>query len=177
MNVSIEYFKKNLKKFDHDNLIAFLFDIVLRVDINEVVDYDNAVQYHLHEKVYVQDVKGKHHIYKCLVENSTVGELKDEEWIDLIQSFRKPIVSDETVVAGLDIRQEILISTEDNQMEFKLKTAGVGEGMYNIIIFHSEIGRIAKTDFQISGQNIVLNEEYRMKQKGGKLIVDLYGKM
>ena len=61
-------------------------------------------------------------------------------------------------------------------MEFKLKTAGVGEGMYNIIIFHSEIGRIARTDFQISGQNIVLNEEYKLN-KGEKLVVDLYGKM
>ena len=174
--MSIEYFKKNLKKFDHDNLISFLFDIVLRVDINEVVDYDKTVQYHLHEKVYYQDVKGKHHIYKCLVENSTVGELRDEEWVDLIQSFRKPIVSDETVVASLDIRQEVLPATEDGQVEFKLKTAGVGEDEYNIIIFHSRIGRLAKVDFQISGQNIILNEEYKVN-KGEKLVVDLYGKI
>ena len=176
MNVSIEYFKRNLKKFDHDNLIAFLFDIILRVDINEVTDFDKTVQYHLNEKVYVNDVKGKHHIYKCKVENSTIGELKDDEWVDLIQSFRKPIVSDETIVASLDIRQEVLQATEDGQVEFKLKTAGVGEDEYNIIIFHSRIGRLAKVDFQVSGQNIVLNDEYKLN-KGEKLVVDLYGKM
>lgn len=175
--MSINYFKENLKKFDHDNLIAFLFDIVLRVDINEVVDFDINEQYHLNEKVYYKDIKGKHHIYKCNVENSTVGEIKQGEWVDLIQSFRKPIVSDETVVASLDIRQEVLYSTEDNQVEFTLKTAGVGEDMYNIIIFHSEIGRLARTDFQVSGQFIVLNDDCKMKTKGGKLVVDLYSKM
>ena len=176
MSVSINYFKENLKKFDHDNLISFLFDIVLRVDIAEVVDFEEDVQYHLNEKVYIKDFKGKHHIYKCKVENSTIGEIKDEEWVDLIQSFRKPIVSDETVVASLDIRQEVLEATVDGQVEFTLKTAGVGEDEYNIVIFHSELGRLARIDFQVSGQNIILNEEYKVN-KGGKLVVDLYGKM
>lgn len=175
--MSINYFKENLKKFDHDNLISFLFDIVLRVDINEVEDYEENTQYHLNQKVYYKDVKGKHHIYKCQVENSTVGQIKDGEWIDLIQSFRKPIVGEETVVASIDIRQEILYSTVENQKEFQLKTRGVGEDMYTIIIFHSELGRLAQTDFDISGQYIVLKDEYIMKNIGGKLVVDLYQKM
>ena len=177
MNVSIEYFKKNLKKFDHDNLIAFLFDIVLRVDINEVVDYDENVQYHLHEKVYVQDVKGKHHIYKCLVENSTVGELKDEEWVDLIQSFRKPIIGEETIVSSIDIREEVLVSSVENQTDFELNTAGVDEGLYTIVVFHPELGRLARSDFQTSGKYIILNNENAVKNIGDRLIVDLYQKM
>lgn len=175
--MSINYFKENLKKFDHDNLISFLFDIVLRVDINEIEDYDKNKEYQMNQKVYYKDVKGKHHIYKCLVEKSTVGELVPDEWIDLIQSFRKPIVSDETVVASLDIRQEVLYSTQANQKEFKLSTYGVDEGAYNIIIFHSEIGRLAQTDFEISGQYIVLKDEYRVKNVGEKLVIDLYSKM
>lgn len=175
--MSINYFKENLKKFDHDNLIAFLFDIVLRVDINEIEDFNKAKEYQLNQKVYYKDIKGKHHIYNCLVEKSTIGELIHDEWIDLVQSFRKPIVSDETVVASLDIRQEVLYSTQANQTEFELRTYGVGEGAYNIIIYHSELGRLAQTDFEVSGQYIVLKDEYKMKNIGGKLVVDLYSKM
>ena len=177
MNLSINYFKENLKKFDHDNLVSFLFDIVLRVNIDEVEDYDKDKVYHLNQKIYYKDFMNKHHIYKCLVENSTVGEFKPDEWIDLIQSFRKPIVSDETVVASLDVRQEVLESTVVNQNRFELRTYGVGEGAYNVIIFHSELGRLAQTDFEISGQHIILKPDYVMKNIGGRLIVDLYGKM
>ena len=174
--MSINYFKENLKKFDHDNLVAFLFDIMLRVNIDEVEDYEIDKEYHLHQKVYIKDVKGKHHIYVCQVENSTVGQFKQDEWTDLVQSFRKPIVSDETIVASLDIRQEVLYSTEPNQKEFELKTYGVSEGAYNIIIFHSELGRLARIDFDISDRTIVLKDPYVMKNVGGKLVVDLYEK-
>ena len=175
--MSINYFKENLKKFDRDNLIAFLFDIVLRVNIDEIEDFDESKEYQLNEKVYYKDVKGKHHIYNCIVGKSTVGELMPDEWVDLIQSFRKPIVSDETIVASLDVRQEVLYSTQDNQTEFKLNTYGVCEGGYNIIVYHSEIGRLSQTDFEVSGHYIVLKEEYKMKTAGGKLVVDLYSKI
>ena len=36
--MSIKYIKENLKKFDHDNLISFLFDIVIRGGIDNVYD-------------------------------------------------------------------------------------------------------------------------------------------
>lgn len=175
--MSINYFKENLKKFDHDNIVAFLFDILLRVNIDEVEDYEIDKEYHLHQKVYYKDAKGKHHIYTCQVENSTVGQFKQDEWVDLVQSFRKPIVSEETVVASLDIRQEVLYSTKPNQKEFELKTNGVSEGAYNIIIFHSELGRLARIDFEVSGKTIILKDPFIMKNVGGKLVVDLYAKM
>ena len=177
MTVSINYFKQNLKKFDHDNLIPFLFDILLRVNIDEIEDFDPTKEYQLHQKVYYKDVKGKHHIYTCTVEKSTAGEISDDEWKDIVQSFRKPIISDETIVASMDIRQEVLNATSVNQKEFVLKTYGVSEGAWNVIIFHSELGRLAKSDFQISGQTIVLNDDCVVKSKNGRLVVDLYSKM
>lgn len=175
--MSINYFKENIKKFDHDNLIPFLFDIFLRVNIDEVEDFDPTKKYHLHQKIYYKDVKDKHHIYTCTVENTTIGEIKDDEWVDLVQSFRKPIIGEETIVTGVDIRQEVLYSNEANQKEFVLKTYGVSEGAYTVVIFHSELGRLARSDFQISGQNIVLNDDCVMKSIGGRLVVDLYSKM
>lgn len=175
--MSLNYFKENLKKFDHDNIIQFLFDLILRVDLDEVEDFDKTKQYVLNQKVYIKDVKGKHHIYKCLVEKATVGILDDNEWEDIIQSFRKPIVGEETIVAGLDIRQEVIKADVVNQKEFKLKTYGVSDDAYYVIIFHPELGRLAKTDFQISGQYVVLNDDCVLKNIGDRLVVDLYSKM
>lgn len=174
--MSINYFKENLKKFDPDNLVSFLFDIVLRIDLDEIEDYDATKQYYLHDKIYYKDAKGRHHIYNCLVEEATVGNLVPVEWIDLVQSFRKPIITEETLVASVEVKQEVLVSTVANQREFELKTRGVAEGGYTILVYHSELGKLTQTDFVVSGKYVILNEDCAMKEVGGRLIVDLFSK-
>lgn len=174
--MSINYFKENLKKLDHDNLISFLFDIILRVNINEIEDFDVNKEYSLNQKIYFKDAGGKHHIYNCNVEKSTMGKIKDDEWIDLIQSFRKPVVTEDTITTDITIKQEVVESIKENQKEFLLTTKGISEGLYTVIIFHSELGRLAKSDFQIVEQTIVLNDDCAMKLIGGRLVVDLYSK-
>lgn len=174
--MSINYFKENLKKFDHDNLVAFLFDIILRINLDEVEDFDATKEYHLHDKVYYKDAKGKHHIYSCLEENATVGSLVPVEWIDLVQSFRKPLITEDTVVASIDVKQEVLVSTVSNQKEFELQTRGVSEGAYTTLVYHSELGRLPQVDYTVSGNYIVLNDDCVMKEVGGRLIVDLFSR-
>ncbi len=173
--MSIRYIKENLNKFDHDNLIAFLFDLVIRGGLDDIEDYDDQKEYHKNEKVYVQDAKGTHHIYRCLVANATVGQLVPDEWIDLLQSFRKPIITDETVVANADIREEVIVADRDDQKEFELNTAGVEDGEYTVVVFHPDLGRIAQTDFELAGKTIILDTA--VKNAGDKLIVDLYNNM
>ena len=175
--MSINYIKENLKKLDHDNLISFLFDVIVRGGIDDVEDFDETKEYVENEKIYIKDAKGIHHIYKCMVTRSTVGSIIENEWIDLLQSFRKPIVSEETVTASLDIREEILLATESNQREFRLSTSGVEEGLFTVIVFHPTKGRLASGDFEIAGRYIILNEEFKVNDVGEKLIVDLYQKM
>ena len=51
--MSIKYIKENLKKFDHDNLISFLFDIVIRGGIDNVHDFDVNREYFLDEKDFL----------------------------------------------------------------------------------------------------------------------------
>ena len=172
--MSIKYIKENLKKFDHDNLISFLFDIVIRGGIDNVYDFDANKEYILDEKVYVKDSHGTHHIYKCIVDKATVGDIIQGEWIDLIQSFRKPIVTDETVVTEINIKEEVIISTIENQNTFELNVVGISDGDYTAVIFHPEYGRLTKNDFKLIGKTIVLNNEFKVKNIGEKLIVDLY---
>ena len=171
--MSIKYIKDNLKKFDHDNLISFLFDIVIRGGLDNVEDFDVNKEYNINDKVYFKDAKGIHHIYKCLVEKSSKGNLLQEEWIDLLQSFRKPIVNEETLVAEVDIREEVLVADEEGQTEFVLNTAGVEDGDYDVVVFHPEHGRLARSDFNLIDKSIKLNDEYYVN-KGNRLIIDLY---
>ena len=96
------------------------------------------------------------------------------EWIDLLQSFRKPLVDSELITSSVDIGEEVIISTEQNQVEFRLTTPGVDGGLYDIIVFHPDLGRLARSDFELSGQYIILDDQYKVQNVGSKLIVDLY---
>lgn len=174
--MSIKYIKENIKKFDHDNLISFLFDIVIRGGLDNVNDFDETKSYTENEKVYYKDIKGIHHIYKCIVEYSSPGMIVQDEWIDLLESFRKPIVDNETVITNVDVKEEVVIATSDNQVEFMLTTVGVEDNMYTVVVHHPEFGRLAKTDFTIVGQNIILDNIYAVANKGEKIIIDLYRK-
>lgn len=175
--MSINYIKKNLAKFDKDNLISFLFDIITCGGIDTVEDFDLTKSYIENEKVYYKDNRGLHHIYKCIVEESTPGSINQSEWVDLLQSFRKPIVDPEFITSSVDIGEEVIISTEENQTEFKLSTPGVDGGLFDVIIFHPDLGRLARSDFELSGQYIILKDEYKVQNIGSKLIVDLYRMM
>lgn len=172
--MSIKYIKENLKKFDHDNLISFLFDIVTCGGLDTIEDFDKNKSYKENEKVYFQDVAGLHHIYKCKVKNSTTGQIVRDEWVDLLQSFRKPIANYDNIIATAEVQEEVILSVISNQSEFTLTTPGVEDGAFDVIVYHPEIGRIAKTDFTLSGNKILLNPGFEVVTAGGKLIVDLY---
>lgn len=173
--MSIKYIKENIKKFDHDNLISFLFDIVIRGGLENVEDFDETKSYVKNEKVYYKDIKGIHHIYKCTVDTSSPGMIVQGEWIDLLESFRKPIITDDTIIANVEIGEEVVVATEDKQTEFTLKTIGVEDNMFTIVVHHPEFGRLAKTDFEVIGQQIILDDMYAVNI-GEKLILDLYRK-
>ena len=172
--MSIRYIKENINKFDHDNLISFLFDIVIRGGLDDIEDFDDKKQYFENAKVYVKDEQGIHHIYKCIVKRANVGKIYHDEWLDLLQSFRKPIVTDSTLVTQLDIKELVLISDIVNQTEFYVDVDGVAEGDYTAVVYHPELGRLSRDDFSFAHKTITLKNEYKVVDIGSKLIVDLY---
>lgn len=172
--MSIEFIKQSLKKFDKDNLIYFLFDIITCGGIDTIEDFDIEKTYVENDKIYYQDSKGFHHIYKCKVDQSTPGMIVDNEWVDLLQSFRKPIIDADNVLSSIEVIEEVLISLTENQKNFTLQTKGVEDDMYDVVVFHPELGRLARTDFSLVGKTIILKDEFKVNNIGGKLIVDLY---
>ena len=175
--MSINYIKQNLDKFDDDNLISFLFDIITIGGLDSVEDFDDTKIYKENEKVYYKDLDGMHHIYKCKVEESTVGVIHRDEWIDLLQSFRKTIVHPDSIVSSVEILEEVVFSESANQTRFELTTTGVADKMYDVIVFHPDLGRLAKTDYDISGQFVILKPGYEVSSAGKRMIFDLYRMM
>ena len=62
--MSINYIKENLKKLDHDNLISFLFDVIVRGGIDDVEDFDETKEYVENEKICQKSFQHKK-CYKC----------------------------------------------------------------------------------------------------------------
>ena len=50
MKYEYNYFKENLKKLIHDNIIHFLFDLILRVDLMKLKILMKLKQYVLNQK-------------------------------------------------------------------------------------------------------------------------------
>lgn len=176
--MSINFIKKSLEKLDEDNLITFLLDVITcGAGIDSVEDFNETKVYKENEKVYYKDELNQHHIYKCDVKSSTVGHIAEEEWVDLLQTFRQPIIDPSEVEARVDVKEEVVISSQDNQNNFILTTPGIEDGQYHIVIHHPTLGRLASTDFRRSGKTIILNGGFEIPTIGSKIIVDLYREM
>lgn len=172
----INYIKSSLKKMDNDNLINFLLDIVTNGGIDAVEDFNPDKQYGKDEKVYYQDSDGMNHIYVCIVDEPAIGELYDDEWVDLLQSFRKPTVNPADVIANVEMIEEPIVATSSNQSVFTITTPGVENNLYTIIVYHPTKGRLAKTDWSREGRRITLKPGYLVASAGQRLIVDLVKK-
>lgn len=172
--MGINYIKQNLNKFDNDNLINFIFDIITCGTLDSIEDFDETKVYNINQKVYYKDVNNVHHIFKCKVDESTPGIIVFNEWEDLIQSFRKTIISEESVLTSLEAREEVILATEVNQTLFNLQV-DVTELMNSyVIVFHPDLGRLSIQDFQITGNTIILKSEFAVANIGDRLIVDIY---
>lgn len=173
---SIDYIKSTLNKLDNDNLLTFLIDVVTCGGIDSVEDYNETKQYKKDQKVYYKDEDGMHHIYIAIVDKPEIGEIYDDEWVDLLQSFRRPIVNPADVVSNVEMIEEIILSTSANQTTFTITSPGVENKIYTVIVYHPTKGRLAKTDWTLTGRNIKLKSEYAVTTVGQRLVVDLVKK-
>lgn len=81
--MSVKYILSNINKLDNDSLMKFILDIITQ-GLEGIVDFNEEDVYAKGDKVYVFK-DGKHHVYKCIVDNSTPGPMNlDEEWSDLM---------------------------------------------------------------------------------------------
>lgn len=176
MSSSIEYIKKALSKLDNDNLITFLLDVITCGGIEEVTDFNVNKQYHKDEKVYKQDSDGTHHIYISTVESPKKGVILATEWVDLLQSFRRPIINATDVISTCEMIEETILCTMSNQTQFTVTTPSVENKIYTINVYHPTKGRLAQTDWTLNGRVITLNSGYSVPKIGDKLIIDLLKK-
>ena len=68
--MNIRYIQSNIKEISQDNLIKFLYDLILS-EIGNIDNYQNGNIYHKGDRVYLQE-NGKHQIFQCIVDNSSL---------------------------------------------------------------------------------------------------------
>ena len=71
-------------------------------------------------------------------------------------------------------KEEVIISTQMNQVEFILETPGIEDNDYYLVVFHPDLGRLSVQDYQVVGRRIVLKPEFAVANMGDRLIVDIY---
>ena len=82
--MNIRYIQSNIKEISQDNLIKFLYDLILS-EIGNIDNYQNGNIYHKGDRVYLQE-NGKHQIFQCIANNSSMS-FKHDEWEYIMEVF------------------------------------------------------------------------------------------
>lgn len=165
---NFSFIKSNLNKLGPDHLYRFLMDLITRGDFNSIDDFDPSAFYHYGERVYVYE-NMIHHIYECRVENSTPGEILDDEWLDLIDAL-KPINLDE-IINKMYIVEETF-TADTNTREVPIKYDGFDNELCKVMLYHSIQGRLASDEFSIS-DNLITLKDFEMN-KGEYIVMDIF---
>lgn len=166
--MSISFIKSNLNKLGPDHLYRFLLDLISKGDFDSVTDFLSSKTYHIGDKVYLYENQ-KHHIYECTVENSTTGSLRDDEWVDLIDSFASISVDD--ILNKLFIVEETFTATTDTN-EVPIQYDGFDMDLCKVMVYHSIQGRLASSEFIVNENSITLKDI--VLNKGEYVILDIF---
>ena len=166
--MSISYIKSNLNKLGPDHLYRFLLDLITKGDFESVVDFNTNKSYHYGDKVYLVE-NGKHHIYECKTENSTVGRIKDGEWVDLIDSFNTITADD--ILNKLFIVEETFTAETDTK-EIPIQYEGFDIEFCKVMVYHSIQGRLSNEEFVVNEHSVTLNDI--VMNKGEYVIMDIF---
>lgn len=166
--MSISYIKSNLSKLGPDHLYRFLLDLITKGDFDSVTDFDTTKTYHYNDKVYVYKDK-KHHIYECRVENSASGGIRDDEWLDLIDSFNNITADD--ILNKLFIVEETYEAKIDTS-EIPIQYEGFDIDLCKVMVYHSIQGRLSSDEFIVNESSITLKNI--VMNKGEYVIIDIF---
>ena len=106
--MNIQYIKSNISNISQDNLIRFLYDIILQ-NINNVQNYESNKRYTKGDRVYLEE-NGKHQIFQCIVNNSSLT-FKKEEWEYIMEVFEDTVEE----VYSLKVHEEVHIIDENTR--------------------------------------------------------------
>ena len=153
--MNIRSIQTNLKKLQEDNLLQFLYDIIIS-NLQNVHPYENGVQYKVGDLVYIQE-DGVHKVYQCL--NDTEA-FNSDDWEHVLDVYEK----EEFRVSNFRVKEEVHIITEEtinsivSNLEFK------GENS-TFIIYKGKQRYAVNYDFTVDDHNITFNKPFNVGER------------
>ena len=160
--MNIQYIKSNISNISQDNLIRFLYDIILQ-NINNVQNYESNKRYTKGDRVYLEE-NGKHQIFQCIVNNSSLT-FKKEEWEYIMEVFEDTVEE----VYSLKVHEEVHIIDENTRNSITTNL-DFNTDRSSVAIFKGKNRYTSKYDFTVNGKEILFNTPFEI---GDRLILEV----
>ena len=160
--MNIRYIQSNISQVPQDNLIKFLYDLVLQ-EVENVKNYQSGIKYYKGDKVYLQE-NGKHQIFQCIVDESSSVFINDE-WTYIMEIFEGEVEK----YSNLKIKEEVHIIDENNKN--KIQTSLEFESSQSTVALYCGKKRYAiNHDFVINDNIITFTKPFNI---GDRVILEV----
>lgn len=160
--MNIRYIKSNIAKIPEDNLLRFLYDIILE-DLNDIKEYKSGEVYIKGDRVYLQE-NGNHQIFQCSVDNSSTSFIYDE-WDYILEVFERDIDK----LYNLKVKEEVHIIDESNRSSIYSKL-NFNSSRSTVAVYCGKHRYALDYDFILNGNEIVFNKPFNI---GDRLILEV----
>ena len=160
--MNIRYIKSNIAKIPEDNLLRFLYDVILE-DLNSIKEYKSGEYYIKGDRVYLQE-NGKHQIFQCSVDNSS-SSFNYDEWDYILEVFEKDIDR----LYNLKVKEEVHIIDESNKsvLHTNLK---FNSSRSTVAVYCGKRRYAVDYDFILNGNEFIFNTPFNI---GDRVILEI----
>ena len=152
--MNIRYIQSNIKELSQDNLIKFLYDLILN-DIGNVNNYQNGNVYYKGDRVYLQE-NGKHQIFQCIVDTSSLL-FKDDEWEYIMETFEGEI----STCSNLTVKEEVHI-IDESTVNSIYTNLDLDSTNMTVALYCGKRRYVKDYDFDINGNNIIFKTPFNI---------------
>lgn len=159
--MNIRKIEANLAKLNENNLLKFLYDLIIQ-DISNIDLLEMGKTYYEGDRIYILE-NGIHKIYECVLPETNVFSTKT--WEHILDVYKK----EEFRVSNFQLKEEVHIITEEtvngivSNLEFK------GENS-TFIIYKGKHRYAVNYDFTVDDHTITFNKPFNV---GDRLILEV----
>lgn len=164
--MNIRSIQTNINKLFDDNILKFLYDIVLH-NLSNIDPYEVGVSYVKGDLVYIQ-VDGKHVIYQCIADIN----ISSENFMDFIDNWEHVLdvyEKENFRSSNLKIREEVHIITAATVDKITSKLSFKNENS-SFIIYKGKKRYAINYDFTVNDKEITFKKPFNV---GDKIILEV----
>ena len=159
--MNIRKIQANLTKLNEDNLLKFLYDLIIQ-DISNIDLLEMGKTYYEGDRIYILE-NGIHKIYECVLPET--NSFSTSTWEHVLDVYKK----EEFRVSNLRVKEEVHIITEEtvngivSNLEFKSENS-------TFIIYQGKHRYAVNYDFTVDDHTITFNKPFNV---GDRLILEV----